>query len=168
MSTLTFTGREFISLDDSSYRWFDLKRFSFPPISDCEASSVIESLISDWHYRDHYTSADSHERDSETLHGPFWVAKIHATDFTRIPASDFVGVIREFCDLYDLPPSPARQGEIDSIVTPFSVPGITYFRLGKPLDSDIHEFGWVLSEFREFVAVDCSRGSLGLLVMAID
>ena len=43
-----------------------------------------------------------------------------------------------------------------------------YLQLTKSLDSDIHDWGFVLREFRELVVIDFNRGNLALCVMAID
>ena len=168
MISLAFDRRDFVLLDDNTYRWIDVKHFTFHPASDVDAGDVIESLINNWRYRDHYASATSHEEDAHTIHGPFLVATISQSNFTPIDVATFGGVVHEFLSLYDNLPGTEKQVEIDRVLFPLQSDGTKFYQMTKSLDDDIHEWGFVLWEFRELLVLELSKGQLALCVMAID
>ena len=168
MISLAFDRRDFVLLNDNTFRWIDVKRFTFQPTSGIDYGDVIDALINNWRYRDHYAGATSHEEDAQTLHGPFLVAAISRNDFTAIDAATFNGVVHEFLSLHDNLPSTEKQNEIDSVLLPLQSDVAKLFQMTKSLDDDIHEWGFVLWEFRELLAIDFSQGVLALCVMAID
>lgn len=83
---LEFLDRTFINFDDHSYRWIDLKRFSFADRTAPD-TTLLGSLIAHWRYRDVYCSADSHERDSQIIHGPYLVTTISPSCSTNFESS---------------------------------------------------------------------------------
>ena len=168
MLSLAFDRRDFVLLDDNTYRWIDVKHFTFQPASGVDAGDVIDSLINNWRYRDHYASATSHEEDAQTIHGPFLVATISRDNFTPIDAHTFCGVIHEFLSLHDNFPATEKQAEIDGALRPLQSHDTKFYQMNKSLDDDIHEWGFVLWEFRELLAIELSKGQLALCVMAID
>jgi len=168
MTKLKFDHRDSLLLDDGTYRFLDIKHFLFPPANNGDGLDIVDTIIHDWHYRDHYCAPDSHETDSETLHGPFWVEKICKDDFTPISATMFTDVVREFLDLYDESPAIEKQREIDAVLSPLLTQDTIHFQLTKSLDEDIHDWGEVLWEFREMIAIDFKHGIAALCVMAID
>ena len=97
MLSFAFDRRDFVLLNDNTYRWIDVKHFTFQPTSGTDSGDVIDALIDNWRYRDHYAGATSHEEDAQTIHGPFLVATISREDFTPINAGTFHGVVHEFC-----------------------------------------------------------------------
>lgn len=168
MVTLRFDHRDFVLLGDGTYRWLDIKCFTFPRADDCDGVAIVDAIIHDRHYRDHYALPDSHETDSETLHGPFLVAKICADDFTPISATGFSDVVRQFLDLDGASPVKGKQLEIDAVLSQLLTNNAVHFQLTKALDADIYEWGSVLWEFRELISIDCKLGTAALCVMAID
>jgi hypothetical protein len=162
--SLEYLGHWFINFADRSYRWIDLKRFRCG--QHCEAADALAALLENRHYRDLYMSPDSHERDAETLHGPYRVAEITPACFDSITAIAAAEMVEEFCRLDGyLPPAQVRVA-VDAQVLSL-IGGKEYFRL-RHLPDAVHEFGAVLVEFRELVIVDRDQCEVFLVVMAID
>jgi hypothetical protein len=78
-------GHQLVRFDDHSYCWIDVKRFAWR--GEEEDREILAALITSPRDRDTYRSADSHERDAETVHGPYRVAEISPGDFERVPQS---------------------------------------------------------------------------------
>jgi hypothetical protein len=160
---LTYADHTLIRFDDHSYRWVDVKRFTWDGCGTDEAT--LSALIGHSRYRDIYITADSHEHDSETIHGPYRVAEITANSFDAIEPKAALAVVEEFCALDSSPPRPDVQGRIQSAVS--ALHEAACYRL-RELPHAVHEFGFVLWEFRELVAINRSTGAVFLVVMAID
>lgn len=165
---LTVTGRKFLGLSDGSYRWFDLKQFTFPARANLEAHEVIDALLASQEYRDDYLSPDSHERDCGAKHGPYNVERLQPSDFLPITESDFAAVIREFTLLHDQMLELGELSQIDQLSACLVDDDSQMFQLRKLSKDDWHEYGDVLWEFRELLSINIECQSLQLLVMAID
>jgi hypothetical protein len=153
-----------VRFDDHSYRWIDIKRFPWDGLGEDRA--ILASLISSLYYRDTYISPDSHEYDSETVHGPYRVADISPGDFEGLTPEAAKAVVDEFSGLYQSPPGPEVLREIESLVLPlFRV--AAWYRL-RHLPHAEHEWASVLWEFRELVALSREDREIVLIVMAID
>lgn len=162
---LEYAGRDFINFQDRSYRWVDIKHFRTPP--DTAEQEALALLLTDAHYRDHYTSGDSHEKPTDNLHGPYWLDRITPEAFEPVDEHAALKTIADFAtdhgdlgadviskldrDVYALiRASPIRRRLMD---------------LGKDA---FHEFGWVLHDFHELVLLDLVARRLELVVAAID
>lgn len=162
--SLDYTGHTFIPFDDRSYRWFSVKRFTWDGTGDDH--SVLAGLIGHWRYRDHYAAPVSHEQDAGNIHGPYWLAAITPAEFESVDPTGAAAVVREFCGLYDAPPRPEVREQVEAVVlSPLA--GSACYRL-RDLPDAVHEWGSVLLEFREMVAISRSAGEVVSVVMAID
>jgi hypothetical protein len=161
---LEYTGHTLILFDDHSYRWFSVKRFAWDGTGD--DSAVLAALIGHWRYRDHYAARDSHEQDAGDIHGPYWVAAISPAEFVSVGPAGAAAVVEEFCLLYDTLPRPEVREQIAAVVLS-QLAGAACYRL-RDLPDAIHEWGFVLLEFRELVAISRGAGVVLSVVMAID
>lgn len=161
---LEYTGHKLILFDDDSYRWFSVKRFEWDGAGD--DSAVLAALIGHWRYRDHYASRDSHEEDAGNIHGPYWLAAISPAEYVGVGPAEAAAVVEEFCGLYDTPPRPEVREQIEAVVLS-QFGGAACYRL-LDLPDAIHEWGLVLWEFRELVAISRLAGAVLSVVMAID
>jgi hypothetical protein len=161
---IDYAGQTLIPFEDRSYRWVSVKRFT----CDCGASDeeILAGLIGHWRYRDNFLSADSHEHDTRTVHGPYRVAEINPSSFERIGPYAATTVVGEFCGLYDSRPRPEVQERIQAEVLSPLQRSVCY-RLRELLHA-VHEYAFVLMEFRELVAIDRSASAVLSIVMAID
>ena len=161
---LEYTGHTLILFDDQSYRWFSVKRFAWDGMGDDAA--VLAALIGNWRYRDHYAARNSHEEDAGDIHGPYWVAAISPAEFASVGPAWSAAVVEEFCGLYDAPPRPEVREQVEAVVLS-QLAGAECYRL-RDLPDAIHEWGFVLLEFRELVAISRPTGVVLSVVMAID
>lgn len=161
---LEYTGHTLILFDDRSYRWFSVKRFAWDGAGD--DSAVLAALIGHWRYRDHYAARDSHEEDAGDIHGPYWVAAITPAEFASVGPAGAVALVEEFCGLYDAQPRHEVREQVNEVVLSQLV-GTECYRL-RDLTDATHEWGFVLLEFRELVAISREAGVVLSVVMAID
>jgi hypothetical protein len=95
---LAYAGRDFINFQDRSYRWVDIKHFRLPP--GASEQDALGLLLADVHYRDHYTSADSHEKLTANLHGPYWLDLITPEAFEPVDEHAALKTIADFATDY--------------------------------------------------------------------
>jgi hypothetical protein len=164
LASLEYAGYTFIGFEDRSYRWVTVKRFTCDPAANDE--TLLAALVGHWRYRDNFLSLNSHEDDTQTVHGPYWVTEISTSSFERIEPDVAAAVVEEFCGLYDSPPRPEVREQVHSVVMPSLQQSVCY-RL-RDLPHAIHEYGFVLMEFRELVLVNRGTAELLSVVMAID
>ena len=162
---LDYAGREFIKFEDRSYRWVDIKHFLMPPTAG--EQDALALLLTDVHYQDHYTSADSHEKPTINLHGPYWLDRITPQAFESVDELTALQTIKDFAtDHGELGAEVISKLERD-VYTPIRAAPVRY-RL-KDLGKDaFHEFGWVLHDFHELILFDPPTRRLDLVVAAID
>lgn len=163
-AVLEYTGHTLILFDDGSFRWFSVKRFAWDGAGD--EVVVLGALIGHWRYRDHYAARDSHEEDAGNIHGPYWLAAITPVEFTPIGSEGAIGVVEEFCGLFDCPPRPEVRAQVEAVVLSW-LGRSSWYRL-RYLPDAIHEWGSVLWEFRELVAISHKSREVLSVVMAID
>ncbi len=163
MVELEYVDQSIIRFDDLTFRWADVKRFRWNGRGD--DGEVVAALISHWQFRDTY--AGKSQEDAKTIHGPYRLERISSASFERISPSAALGVIEEFCSLNGVPPKPEVQKQLHTLVAS-ALEDSACFRLRDlPADAQ-HDWGWVLSEFRELVVIRRTAGILMLVVMAID
>jgi hypothetical protein len=163
-ATLEYTGHTLILFDDHSYRWFSVKRFAWDDTGDDTA--VLAALIAHPRYRDHYAARDSHERDAGDIHGPYRLSAISPAEFVPVGPDGAAALVEEFCVLFAGPPRPEVREEIAASVLSW-LGRSSWYRL-RDLPDALHEWGWVLMEFRELVAISREASEVLSVVMAID
>jgi hypothetical protein len=163
-AALEYTGHTLILFEDRSYRWFSVKRFAWDGTGDDTA--VVAALIGHWRYRDHYASKDSHEQDAGDIHGPYRVAAITPAEFVPVDPDEAAALVEEFCGLFGYPPRPEVRDQIAASILSW-LDRSSCYRL-RDLPDAIHEWGWVLTEFRELVAISREASEVLSVVMAID
>jgi hypothetical protein len=164
MVTLEYAVHTHIGFDDSSYRWISVKKFTWSGAADDTA--ILAALIGHPRFRDTFLSADSHELDAGDIHGPYHLDAITPADFRPTGSPGVAALVEEFCGLYDAPPRSEVRERIEAeVLSPLS--GASCFRL-RELPDAVHDFGWVLWEFRELAAICRSPRIVLSVVMAID
>lgn len=163
-SSLEFLRREFVDLNDRSYRWIDLKYFRTQASARSEA---LAQLLHHVRYRDHYTSADSHETDSRTLHGPYLLSAISTDSFEEIDATQATTSVERFVSAYEGATDEGRRSVREKVL-PLIHAASKHYRLKDLGTAAHHDFGWVLDDFMELVLINEERNELVLLVAAGD
>jgi hypothetical protein len=75
-------------------------------------------------------------------------------------------LVEESCALDDTPPRPRVRERVEAwVLSP--VAGASCLRL-RELAGAVHDFGWLLWEFREFAAIRRLAGVVHSVVMTID
>ena len=158
---LDYAGHVLIPFQDHSYRWIDLKRFSWSGESPGDA--VLGGLIATPEYGDSYLSPDKRGAD---VHGPYDLDAIIPACFQTISPTGAVSTVEEFCSLSPGPPASEVSERIESLVLS-PIRSAECYRL-RELPYARHELSYILDEFREVVALRADTRELLLVVMAID
>ena len=148
--------------DDHTYRWVKTKTFR---LGNETATAALDALVTDARYRDHYTSPDS-ETDA-AIHGPYRLEAVTVEAFYEVTPETARREIQEWLDLY----GPVQPEEIHgdwAFMETRLTSATDIYRLRDLGESALHEFGWILRDFREFVAVDTNSLQLHLVVAAGD
>jgi hypothetical protein len=159
---LEYIGRDLVKFGDRSYRWIDIKRFALATQPQTPAKA-LDLLLRHVRYRDHYTSADSQDRDSETLHGPYKLDHIMTASFEPLDAEQAVNAGSDFVSLHGGTTEETRA-TLDQVVFPLVREMSVWFRLPDVGATAHHDFGWVLTDFMELVLIDIPSRRLVLLV----
>lgn len=171
VSLLTFVDHELVHLDKGALCWVDIKRFVIGDVN-ADDRSLLEALIADRQYRDHYAGQDPVDQDQDNLHGPYWLRAItpemfelSRRDLSRRDEAE--RTIQSWADEPE-PQSAETQTGLRHAVYPLLTGAI--YRLLNLRDQAEHEWGWVVGTrgFHEFVAVDRDQQTLVLLVASDD
>lgn len=170
--SLTSVGREFVQLEDGSYRWIDIKRFWTPAGAVDGTAHALELLLAHPRYRDHYSSATSHDQDGVDVHGPYLLWFLSPDAFEPVDEQGALEVLAEF--LKDEPPYSMADlpdhvvADIDFRVRRQIQRMPVRLRLRELGVTAQHAQGWILDPFDELVLVDLDRNELVVVVMAAD
>jgi hypothetical protein len=163
---LGYAGRDFYDFDDHSYRWIVVKRFEIVGEATTDRA-ILAALLAHPRYRDHYTSADSHEIDCGPLHGPYRLEAITVDSFEPVSEDTALEVVKEFAELLGGASEPLLQKLVDGVY-PLIREARTRYRLRRMPDEALHEFGEILWEFREVVAIGSENTTAALIVTGVD
>jgi hypothetical protein len=158
---LDYAGHVLIPFQDHSYRWIDLKRFSWS--GEGPGDAVLGGLIATPEYGDSYLSLDKRGAD---VHGPYDLGAIIPACFQTISPTEAVSTVEEFCSLSPGPPASEVRERIESLVLS-AIRSAECYRL-RELAHARHELSYILDEFREVVALRADTRELLPVVMAID
>jgi hypothetical protein len=163
---LDYVGSDFYNFEDPTYRWIDVKRFSIDGL--VEDREVVAALLEHVRYRDHYTSGDSQDIDSGTLHGPYRLDAIAPDAYEPITENQAAAAIAEFAHLYGEEPPEGVSTRIEAGLDPLVRSAEGRYRLRQLPDDARHELSWILWEFRELLLINVAKQCAALVVMAID
>jgi hypothetical protein len=104
--------------------------------------------------------------DAGDIHGPYRLAAICPAEFVPVGADGAAALVEEFCGLFGCPPRLDVRDQIAASVLSW-LDRSSWYRL-RDLPDAVHEWGWVLTEFRELVAICRETGEVLSVVMAID
>jgi hypothetical protein len=108
---LDYAGHVLIPFQDHSYRWIDLKRFSWS--GEGPGDAVLGGLIATPEYGDSYLSPDKRGAD---VHGPYDLDAIIPACFQTISPTEAVSTVEEFCSLSPGPPASEVRERTESLV----------------------------------------------------
>ena len=160
---LDYAGHVLIPFSDHSYRWIDLKRFSWS--GEGSGDAVLGGLIATPEYGDPYLSVDD-KQGGKDIHGPYVLDAIIPACFQTVSPTEAVSTVEQFCSLSPGPPAREVRERIESLVLS-PIRSAECYRL-RELAHARHELSGILDEFREVVALRADTRELLLIVMAID
>ena len=161
---LELVDRRTLHLGDGSYHWVKVKTFRLTDPAD--DASVLQTLIEDPRYGDHYATDEAHTTFGLDIHGPYRRDCVTTDKFlpiTRRSAKELVG---GYVDRYEIP-AETRPILERFVVQPIGESTSLYELpdLGKEAH---HDWGWVLDDFRELVILQRDSETLRLVVLAGD
>lgn len=161
--SLAITGTACLVFRDNSFRWIDLKHFTFGAGSPDEL--LLAQLFAHPHFADGYVGGG---HGASGIHGPYQLAAITPASYRLIGPDEAIAWLDEFCSLFESPPYGPLAGDIDAIVRRRLGQSTSVLRLGVLEPAAQHDCGWILGEFRELIAIRRDAAELTLLVMGID
>jgi hypothetical protein len=145
--------------------WLHLKRFRFEPSMSDDA--LIHALLDHERYRDHYTTDDDHWEPTDNLHGPYWLDRIGMDSFDAISATDATKLLCDWSSLGEPSDEPYRENLLDTAKNVIDE-ATSLLRLRNLRATAEHDWGCVLGEFHEFIAINRGRRLLTLMVASDD
>jgi hypothetical protein len=165
---LRYVERTFAVLGDGYHDWIDVKHFALRP-STCPAGDALAGLLAHVRFRDTYAAKDSHEDNSVSIHGPFELASIGVESYESISSDAARETLRSFVTLYGAPAVHTdRLATMDAATARTLDAADEIFRVRDLGEAAHHEWGWVVRDFTELVAIDRTEGRLSLIVAAQD
>ncbi|MFS8100009.1 hypothetical protein LFM09_23050 [Lentzea alba] len=143
-------GHHLITL--ANYQRVDVTRFQHDATDD---RSALAALIEHELYG--HNHAGGEPGDDPTRHGPYWRDRITVDSFEPVDAAAAERQLRRWAN---------GTAELDrEVYGPLRVAKSVY-RLRELADHAVHDWGWVLWDFQEFVLA--GDGTLTLVVAAVD
>lgn len=162
---LVYQGEVFINFR-TSRQWVLMKLFALP--ADADDREVLALLIRHVRYRDSYAAPDF--KDSETIHGPYWLSAITPESFSPVSATDAEALIRTWAE-YSARLPDARRQEMETEVYPRIHNATSRYQLADLRETAQHDWGYVVGSatgFYEFVLIDRHTNSVALVVASDD
>ena len=177
---------------DRTYRWLDAARFA---VSGTPSGSldVLRALLGHDQYTDHYTMAidvagrrdataeptGDHDddqqprRSSPSLHGPYFADFITPASFEHLDAPACLAAITRWLEEAGgdpdqlVPPADELRGDLTPLLATVETFADVY-RLRQLPDEAVHEYGFVVQPYIEFVGLDADRRNLWLVAGGTD
>jgi hypothetical protein len=159
---LDFTSTVILYFRDNSFRWVDVKHFTFE--AEGSARDVLAALVAHRQFREGYIGGPVGEQD---VHGPYHLDRISAESYEQVDQPSALAWVRDFCGLYEAHPSAALAADLQCIVERRIAQASGIYRL-PVLEEARHEAAAILLEFRELVLIDQAARELALVVMGVD
>ena len=144
-------GHHFIASANGNHQWIDVTLFTFP--SETDDGEALKALIAHELYGDNHAGGEP--GDDPTRHGPYWRDRITADSFEPVDATAAERQLRAW-----------TKADLEQEVYEPLKAARTVYRLRDLDDTAVHDWGWVLWDFQEFVLVE--DGTLRLVVAAVD
>lgn len=164
--SMTQLQRQLLPLWD--YGWLDLNEIKLPPCG--QPRELIEAYLNS---NDFGTSFVGQELDdAPTLHGAFWRTSIEANDFQLIDSATFDAQIQRVRqpEGFTEPVSEEQWSAVEDLVTKLKhqYQWLIMLRLTEDDADKFHDWGFVLTIFREFLLANPNSENVVRLVFGYD
>jgi hypothetical protein len=148
----------------TSRQWVSLKLFVMAP--GTTDADVLASLIHHVRYRDSYAASEF--KDSEIIHGPYWLSAITPEAFVAVSASDVEALLRTWAE-YTVPLTDDDRVAMEREVYPRVVAATIRYQLPDLRETAQNDWGvWRVDGFHEFVLIDRDIDVVTLIVASDD
>lgn len=163
---MTVTSRNLVSLWD--YGWLDCSVITIPPCD--QPPDVIVAYLGSEHFGTSFVGPQSDV--APDIHGPFWRASISPDDFCLLSPEQLaatVATIRQPED-FTSPADDAQWQVVEQVTSSLarSHQWIFALRLTEEDRDHWHEWGFVLTIFREFLFADPGSNRLERCIFGYD
>lgn len=166
----TFLEELFIPFKEP-WGWIDFFIFSFASSSEVigEPSNIIGNVLNHKNYRHGYISPYDPDVDEGPIHGPYKLENLQVEDFQVVSWNDLLQAIK----LWISHPHYSEPNDTDlqalmSFVNHHGTSNPLVYKLVKSRNDTEHEFGWILSEFEEFVIINYQQHRVIVAVWGVD
>jgi hypothetical protein len=164
---MTQPQRQLLSLWDD-YGWLDYKEIKLSPCNRPE--QLIDTYLSSNIFGTSFVGPELD--DAPTLHGPFWRTSITADDFQVVDSDTFYAQIRSLRhpEALDMPATEEQWAAVENLISELKSQYRWLFilRLTEDDADKLHDWGFVLWVFREFVLANPNSENVARLVFGYD
>lgn len=158
---MTQPHRQLLSLWDN-YGWLDYNEIKLSPCNRPE--ELVDAYLSSNSFGTSFVGPELD--DAPTLHGPFWRTSITADDFQVIDSDTFYAQIRSVRQ----PASEEQWAAVENLISKLKsqYQWLFMLRLTEDNADKFHDWGFVLSVFREFILANPNSENVARLVFGYD
>jgi hypothetical protein len=165
---LSSRGRVTLLFGDGAYDWIDVKRYGVMP-PEVDTQTALGLLLLDASYRDHYAAPSDYDQGEHSLHGPYRVEAIAPADFEEASVDHVRAALHDFARRYsEDDEATERLRKVAEQIDPLLVGASRAVRLRELGEAALHDWGWVLDDFIEFVVINDDEAELLLIVAGED
>jgi hypothetical protein len=163
---MTESQRQILPLWD--YGWLDLNEIKLPPCG--QPRELIEAYLNSKEFGTSFVGKEID--DAPTLHGPFWRNSITADDFQIIDSDTFYTQIRRVRqpEGFDEPANEEQWSAVENLISKLE-PQYQWLIMLRLTEDDVdkfHDWGFVLSVFREFIFANPNSENVVRLIFGYD
>lgn len=162
---LVYESEVFINFR-TSRQWVVVKLFALPANTDDR--EVLQLSIRHVRYRDSYASSEF--KDSQTIHGPYWLNAITPESFSPVSAADAETLIRTWAE-YSVPLTDGDREAMEREVYARIRGASSCYQFADLRETAEHEWGSSVGSntaFYEFVLIERDTGRVELVVASDD
>lgn len=165
---MTLPSRHLLALWD--YGWLDHNEFQLTACYDSQ--KLIESYLSSKYFGSSFVGPTLEETEAPELHGPFWRSKITVNDFQLIGSDEFYDRVQEIRQPtgFTSAASDEQWQAVNLLISKLKVQYKWFFNLQlTEQDSEkFHDWGFVLTIFREFLLANPDSKNVSTIIFGYD
>lgn len=148
------------------FGWCSILKYGYSE----DDKELIDELLNNKYYKMTYIQPFSSETFDADIHGPFISTKIRKSDFIRISEEKFREYIKNIYEDKEFSEEPNRdqKSTVDNFLENIQKSEIYALNLNENNKDKIHETGWILILFKEFLIIDKTNSYIYQIIFGYD
>jgi len=163
---MTQPQKQLLSLWD--YGWLDYNEIKLPPCD--QPRKLIDAYLSENSFGSSFVGTELD--DAPSLHGPFWRTALTADDFQVIDSNTFYAQIQRVRqpEGFSEPADEEQWSAVENLISRLEpqYQWLIMLRLTEEDDDRFHDWGFVLTIFREFILANPNSENVARLIFGYD